>query len=875
MLCGRAHDMHNSNFDTSIESAASRRVNDVWRDALQRPGGMYTNFLYSRLMGIGKESGVTRRDPSTILKINGTYYVWYTRRATVGSEKDRHTNNVNESWDIPRYDWDLSEIYFATSQDGFNWVEQGKAAVRGPRDAFDGRSIFTPDVLMANGRYYLYYQAVDHPYRTRTRNVVGMAWSETPEGPWHRWPEPILRPGKAGKWLGDDDTNHVSSYGEWDSHKVHDPFIICREGKYWLYYKGQPMGWGTEYCRGIHWGVAIADSPYGPFKKSNLNPVTNSGHETCLFPWGAGVLAICNHDGPEKDTIQYAEDGIHFEVVAHVTLPPCAPGPFCADSYSNTDDGRGITWGLAHIATEELKSGNSYIVRFDCDLSRDVVRDGFDFSNVRMPEDVYFSPDFALRDKNKYSFAEEGAKEVAKRKVCVCGYEQEQHHSRVCEGCGTVLVTWEAREIPGFPPLPPSMRRPDNLISSAMERVFSTYGYSKDQESPFFSGFKYSQLKGLGKEAGITRRDPSKVVKIGDTYYVWYTRRQTNYAPRYSGQNAIRDDHLDKQDRDRPLTDWDLSEIWCAQSKDGYSWKELGQAITHGTNKSYYGRSVCTPDILVADGRFYLFFQAIRNPYLTRSRNSIGLAISDMPSGPWRIMEKPVLLPGRAGMWDGEKDINIAKEAGDWDSHKIHDPYVMPWKGKYWLYYKGRPMGFRESTHRNDGLGWGVAVSDSPEGPYLKSSYNPVTNSGHETFLYPLGRGLVAITSLEGPEMNTVQYSEDGINFHVVGKVSLPPVAAGPYIGDGEGDNKLGAGVEWGLAHIAHGENGRLDNSFMVRFDCNLGSKGDREGFYRPWNFRFPEAAYLSARFRLPDDWRREAIRLGHTYDRESVGFVG
>ena len=90
--------------------------------------------------------------------------------------------------------------------------------------------------------------------------------------------------------------------------------------------------------------------------KSPVNPVTNSGHETCLFPYGEGVLAICGHDGPEKDTIQYAADGLNFDVVAHVTLPPLAAGPFAPDSYCDTREGKGITWGLSHIATEEMKT---------------------------------------------------------------------------------------------------------------------------------------------------------------------------------------------------------------------------------------------------------------------------------------------------------------------------------------------------------------------------------------------------------------------------------------------------------------------------------------------------------------------------------------
>ena len=150
-----------------------------------------------------------------------------------------------------------------------------------------------------------------------------------------------------------------------------------------------------------------------------------------------------------------------------------------------------------------------------------------------------------------------------------------------------------------------------------------------------------------------------------------------------------------------------------------------------------------------------------------------------------------------------------------------------------------------------------------------------MTNSGHETFLYPLGKGVVAITSLEGPEMNTIQYSEDGINFGVVGKLSLPPVAAGPYIDYDHAQHKSGQGVEWGLSHINHDENGRLDNSYLVRFDCNLGAKGNRKGFYRPWNFRYPESAYLNSSCSLSSDMRQEAIAIGQIYDRNTEDFAG
>ena len=197
-------------------SAATERLYDKWGRFQDSTSEFYTTFKYSQVSGIGKQAGVTRRDPTTILRINGTYYVWYTRRQT---SKNRDPSNKpprrQQRWDTPVFDWDLAEIWYATSKDGFHWQEQGPAVRRGPKDAYDGRSVFTPDVLMAGGKFYLYYQAVDYPYTHRTRNTIGMSWAESPHGPWHRAESPILTPGEPGEWLGDDDSDEVSRYGAW------------------------------------------------------------------------------------------------------------------------------------------------------------------------------------------------------------------------------------------------------------------------------------------------------------------------------------------------------------------------------------------------------------------------------------------------------------------------------------------------------------------------------------------------------------------------------------------------------------------------------------------------------------------------------------
>ena len=358
-------------------SAAISRLYDTWNPHEDRGNPFYSNFKYSRVTGIGKESGVSRRDPSTIIKVNGIYYVWYTKRQTesepVGFEGQTDT--------LPAVDWDLADIWYATSNDGFHWDEQGIAVARAPRGQYGDRSLSTPSVLVYGGKYYLYYQTFTDRWRPNDCVGVSMAWADSPDGPWQRLDQPVIERGEPEAW---------------DSCAIHDPFPLVYQGKIWLYYKGAPIDKDPRNLIRAQ-GVAIAENPAGPFAKSSLNPVINSGHETCLYPYGEGIAAIVSLDGAEKNTIQYAPDGLNFEIKAIIQIPPVAPGPFCPDLFANNGDGRGITWGLCHVHPAGTRSDRScFIARFDCDLSRDVDRPSFKRNNLRFNEDTYFQRIMAL-----------------------------------------------------------------------------------------------------------------------------------------------------------------------------------------------------------------------------------------------------------------------------------------------------------------------------------------------------------------------------------------------------------------------------------------------------------------------------------------------
>ena len=321
-------------------------------------------------------------------------------------------------------------------------------------------------------------------------------------------------------------------------------------------------------------------------------------------------------------------------------------------------------------------------------------------------------------------------------------------------------------------------------VSAATRRAAN---YNKGPE--WFCGFRYSPVNGLGYEEGVNRRDPSSVIKVGESFYVWYTK---SVGPHFGFGTG---------DPETKVWPWDRSDIWYATSPDGVNWTEQDMAVGRGQKGEFDDRSVFTPDILAHDGKYYLVYQTVQAPYLRRTKNTIGIAISDSPDGPWRKVKYPILKASDTGEWLGEEDNRfLVKSKGDFDSHKVHDPSLFYYKGQYWLYYKGEPMG-EEMFFGGRETKWGVAIADEPEGPYIRSELNPITNSGHETLLWHYKGGIAALLTTDGPEKNTIQYTHDGLNFEIVAVIKNPPRAGGPFRPDNPDESPL-AGLRWGLCHV-------------------------------------------------------------------------
>ncbi|MHC4575252.1 MAG: exo-alpha-sialidase [Planctomycetota bacterium] len=294
------------------------------------------NYRVTKLTGIGHEKAVRRQDPSNVIKVGDTYYVWY-------SKVVRRPDKPFSAY--------FGSIWYASSKDGINWTERGRALGKGPKGAWDSRGVLTPYVAVLGGHLFMFYTGTsdDGAFETNTTlRHIGLAMTDNPNSGWRKHEAtPILSPSR------DKDA--------WDSLLVDDAHLIVRDGKFWLYYKGRNSV--TSY-RHTRWGLAIADYVTGPYSKYEDNPITDSGHTVCVWPHREGVAALMDFAGPQRHTVQYAPDGIHFKRCAKVeprVLTGC--GPYDPDAFTNTGYGRGIRWGVAQDGRSEI-----YIVRFDCDL---------------------------------------------------------------------------------------------------------------------------------------------------------------------------------------------------------------------------------------------------------------------------------------------------------------------------------------------------------------------------------------------------------------------------------------------------------------------------------------------------------------------------
>ncbi len=288
------------------------------------------SVTHSPVQGIGQDPGVMRRDPSDVIKVGDLYYVWYSK-GTIA----------------PGYD---ATVWYATSPDGHEWTERGMALPKGKPGSWEGESVFTPNILFAEGRYWLFYTGVSRKFGKNYNpdSKIGIAVSDSPCGPWERLASnPALK--------------NSDNREDFDSHLVDDACLIVREGKYWFYYKGRQLGKSPGQTQ---MGLAIADKPEGPYVRVEENPVIPGNHEVLVWPQGTGVAAMIGTSGPKSITnsILYAPDGLNFSKTHQVVKGPWAGGAYRPEAFTESGNGDIPEWG---VEIGRARGHLPFIHRFD------------------------------------------------------------------------------------------------------------------------------------------------------------------------------------------------------------------------------------------------------------------------------------------------------------------------------------------------------------------------------------------------------------------------------------------------------------------------------------------------------------------------------
>jgi len=221
------------------------------------------------------------------------------------------------------------------------------------------------------------------------------------------------------------------------------------------------------------------------------------------------------------------------------------------------------------------------------------------------------------------------------------------------------------------------------LLGSSFTSLLSS------EENPYF------RLKPIGRSLAL------------DGYYIWCS------SPIWGEDGKV---HLfySRWKKEKGMGGWlNGSEICRAEANSPFDIFKHKQVILAPRGEGFWDATTChNPLIKKVGDKYLLFFMGNSNGKTNTKR--IGLATSKSLDGPWIRPDQPLLLPGKEGSWDDHCTTNPAFVKGN--------------DGKYWLFYKSWNTHEYE-TQKGSVRGnrkYGLANSDSPLGPYLKVSENPV-----------------------------------------------------------------------------------------------------------------------------------------------------
>lgn len=246
-------------------------------------------------------------------------------------------------WIFPTYSAPFDEqLHFDafSSTDLVNWTKHERVLEQ-KNIPWLRRALWAPAIIEANNKYYLFFGAND--VHEGEVGGIGVAVADKPEGPYvDALGKPLINEIVNGAQpidqfvYRDDDGQFYMFYGGWkhcnvcklssdllsivpweDGQKFHEitpspeyvegPFMLKRNGKY--YFMWSEGGWtGPNYCV----AYAIADSPFGPFKRigkilqRDESIGRGAGHHSVIQVPGKDEYYIVYHRRPLDET-----DGNH------------------------------------------------------------------------------------------------------------------------------------------------------------------------------------------------------------------------------------------------------------------------------------------------------------------------------------------------------------------------------------------------------------------------------------------------------------------------------------------------------------------------------------------------------------------------------------
>lgn len=213
-----------------------------------------------------------------------------------------------------------SEVGYVTSRDGLTWTKQGADPIIETKDVpYAKIAMYASSVLWQDGCWQLYFYTWDS-MSFPSSSVIGRI-TQCLAGPaltdWLPDPEPLLKPGAAG---------------DWDGQQVLAPHVLKTDSGYIMYYSGattsgiQMIGMATS-TDGVTWtkynDPATTEKPY-----ANSDPVFRPGeqgtwdaawvHQPRVFQTRNGWLMIyrgtsATNGSNMKLGLATSPDGIHWE----------------------------------------------------------------------------------------------------------------------------------------------------------------------------------------------------------------------------------------------------------------------------------------------------------------------------------------------------------------------------------------------------------------------------------------------------------------------------------------------------------------------------------------------------------------------------------